>query len=138
GLRIELGEIEEQIACDPAVNNAVVIAKDDQRGQKILLAYFTVTENLSESGEAAVTERVKQHLQQVLPDYMQPAGYKVLAVIPLSPNGKVNRKALPGIDLMVTGQAFEAPVTVTQKQLCEIWSGLLNLDKQRIGLNSHF
>ncbi len=135
GLRIELGEIEQQIIGHSDVSNAVVVAKDDHHGQKILLAYFT---SKNDTDEVTIVNDVKAHLKRVLPDYMLPSGYLNVPAIPLSPNGKVNRRALPDFDLAYVEGEYQSPQTETETALCEIWASLLGLEPQQVGRNANF
>src|SRR4029078_9687059 len=95
GFRIELGEIEARLASPPAVRDAIVIAREDTPGEKRLVAYYTLAESVL---EAPTAETLRTHLLQQLPDYMAPAAYIVLDALPLTGNGKLDRKALPAPD----------------------------------------
>ncbi|MDF5895189.1 AMP-binding protein, partial [Pseudomonas syringae pv. syringae] len=94
GLRIEIGEIEAALAKHPAVHEAVVTAREDIPGDKRLVAYYTQ----SAEHTAVDLETLRGHLQQVLPEYMVPAIYVLLEAMPLTSNGKLDRKALPAPD----------------------------------------
>ncbi|MBT0964281.1 AMP-binding protein, partial [Denitromonas iodatirespirans] len=103
GFRIELGEIESKLSAHEQVSEAVVVALDDAQGQKRLVAYTT--------GEAELdAEALRQHAQHVLPAYMVPEAYVRLDAFPLTPNGKLDRKALPAPDeAAYVKRAYEAP-----------------------------
>ena len=90
GFRIELGEIEAVLEQHPSVNHAVVIAREDTPGHKRLVAYF-----VPEVFDALTPAELSQHLGKQLPAYMKPSAFVQMARLPLSPNGKVDRKALP-------------------------------------------
>ena len=127
GFRIELGEIEARLLEISDVQEAVVLARDD-KGYKQLLAYIigTATEN-----------SMREHLKNVLPDYMLPNAFVFLNALPLTANGKLNRKALPVPDLTTTLQtAYRAPSTTTEKALSDIWMQVLEID--RIGIDDDF
>ncbi|NQZ10461.1 MAG: amino acid adenylation domain-containing protein, partial [Algicola sp.] len=127
GFRIELGEIEHQLAQLPQVNSTVVVALDHQ-----LVAYITC------SDEVGSTDVFKAHLQAVLPAHMVPAHFVVLDTIPLTPNGKVDKKALAAPD---TASLLGEHVTLqgdTEQKLGQIWSSLLNIDIDKLGGNANF
>ncbi|MEM4990087.1 amino acid adenylation domain-containing protein [Collimonas sp. H4R21] len=130
GFRIELGEIETQLASHPAIREAVVIAREDTPGDKRLVAYIVVHEEVD-------AETLRAHLNLNLPDYMVPAAYVTLAALPLTANGKLDRKNLPapaGDAYAVSG--YEAPQGETETALAAIWSALLQIG--RIGRHDNF
>ncbi|MBU3085020.1 AMP-binding protein [Acinetobacter seifertii] len=135
GLRIELGEIEQQIIKHPKVTNAVVIAENKLNTNTILLAYFVVDDK---SYEASILDEIKNHLKNVLPDYMIPTGFLSIANIPLSPNGKVSRKDLPPIDLTISNNNYEPLHTKNDFFIGRVWADLLKLDIKKISRNSNF
>src|SRR5437762_2304255 len=95
GYRIELGEIEARLAEYPGVREAVVIAREDRSGEKRLVGYY-VCEEVSDASQAMVgAEQLRGHLAGKLPEYMVPAAYVRLETLPLTMNGKLDRKALP-------------------------------------------
>src|SRR5262249_12658157 len=95
GFRIELGEIEAQLVREAEVKEAVVLAREDEPGEKRLVGYVIAKEG------AAVpsAETLREHLKGVLPEYMVPSAFVVLEAFPLTPNGKLDRRALPAPDL---------------------------------------
>jgi amino acid adenylation domain-containing protein len=129
GFRIELGEIEARLASHPGVREAVALALDDGDGGKRLVAYFV--------GEALESEALRAHLSARLPEYMVPAAFVRLGAFPLTPNGKLDRQALPapGADAFAA-RAYEAPVGETEQALAEIWSELLGTG--RVGRRDNF
>ena len=129
GLRIELGEIEAALLRHPSVKETVVVAHDD-RGDKRLVAYLTVNAPLP-------AEDVRKHLEQHLPDGMIPSAFVALASMPLTANGKVDRKALPAfVDTQDSTRACVAPRTPTEAMLATLWAQLLALGT--VGANDHF
>ncbi|PBP93491.1 non-ribosomal peptide synthetase, partial [Pseudomonas congelans] len=133
GFRIELGEIDARLAKHPAVHEAVVTAREDIPGDKRLVAYYTV--------QAAHTEpdidSLRDWLQEQLPAYMIPVAYVRLDAMPLTPNGKLDRKALPAPDgdALIRG-GYEEPQGAVEIALAKIWSDLLKLE--RVGRHDHF
>ncbi|AMS12797.1 non-ribosomal peptide synthetase [Pseudomonas chlororaphis] len=133
GLRIELGEIQARLTQFLGVKEAVVLAREDVPGDKRLVAYYT-TELSSERLE---TEALRSHLLEQLPEYMVPALFVHLPALPLSPNGKLDRKALPAPDLeSLRVREYEAPQGDTEILLARIWAELLNVE--RVGRHDHF
>ncbi|NCE88295.1 non-ribosomal peptide synthase/polyketide synthase [Pseudomonas sp. Q1] len=128
GLRIELGEIEALLAAHPEVLEAAVLVRDER-----LVAYFTA----HVAGQAPQIEDLRTYLQNELPDYMVPSAYVQLPALPLSPNGKLDRKALPapGLDAVVSG-VYEAPEGDIETTLAQIWQDLLGLEQ--VGRHGHF
>ena len=90
GYRIELGEIETVLAARPGVAEAAVMAREDQSGSKRLAAYVVPA-----GGQAPATAELRAHLARSLPDYMIPAAFTTLDALPVSRNGKLDRRALP-------------------------------------------
>ncbi|MCF5707191.1 amino acid adenylation domain-containing protein, partial [Pseudomonas syringae] len=133
GFRVELGEIESRLSDHPSVRDAVVVAREDQPGDKRLVAYFT-----AQNGRDPVSADVlRTYLQARLPDYMIPGAYVLLDTLPLSANGKLDRRALPAPDATAfVSQAYEAPRGVIETTLASLWSKLLGVD--RVGRHDHF
>ncbi len=132
GFRIELGEIEAELLKQPAVKEAVVVAREDQPGDKRLVAYVVEAQAVGlQVGE------LKDKLKLALPDYMLPGAFVVLEQMPLSANGKLDRKRLPAPDI---GERFckqyIAPRTETETILAEIWQQVLGME--RIGVEDDF
>src|SRR5262249_8399619 len=114
----------------PQVRAAVVVAREGSAGEKRLVAYVTATEPL-----AAETMRV--HLAEHLPHYMLPAAFVVLEQLPLTPSGKVDRRALPEPDAEShASPRYEAPQGEMESALADVWQSLLKLD--RIGRQDNF
>ncbi|HGM5582825.1 TPA: amino acid adenylation domain-containing protein [Pseudomonas putida] len=133
GVRIELGEIESRLAALPGINEAVVLAREDQPGQPRLVAYFTGQDTV----EVAAPAQLRTQMQAHLPDYMVPVAFVRLESLPLTANGKLDRRALPAptrADLFE--RRFEAPQGELEQTLAQIWQGLLQVE--RIGRHDHF
>ncbi len=132
GHRIELGEIESALAAHDAVREAVVLAREDQPGEKRLAAYVAHAAETTLSPAA-----LREHLQALLPSYMLPSAFVVLESLPLTPNGKLDRKALPAPDgrLQLDDQ-YLPPRNPAEEQLCAIWQEVLRLE--RVGVQDNF
>ncbi len=130
GLRIELGEIEKLLTAHPEVKECVVIAWRKGEGD-IQLAAYVVCEN----GRRTEQGDLQSFLEKSLPEYMVPRIYVFLEKMPLSPNGKIDRKALP-TPVIITDKVYTSPRNDTEKQLADIWQKILGLD--RIGINDNF
>ena len=127
GFRIELGEIEAQLAAHAAVKEAVVVVREDTPGDKRLVAYVT-----SKNGESLQALELRGLLQTKLPDYMLPAAFVILEKFPLTPNGKVNRKALPKPEFEPEVSDLIPPGTPAELALSKIWCEILGLKKVSI------
>jgi amino acid adenylation domain-containing protein len=127
GFRIELGEVQAQLLAQPEVREAVVLAQEGPGGAR-LVAYVSLNGPL-EVGE------LKARLGQVLPDYMVPSAIVVLDALPLTANGKVDRKALPEPE-MAGGREYEAPQGEVEERLAAIWAEVLGVP--RVGRQDSF
>src|SRR6185436_8314637 len=130
GFRIELGEIEATLAQHPAVQANAVIAHDQGTGTQ-LIAYLVA--------EPAPTPReLRNFLTHQLPDYMLPSAFIFLDALPLNPNGKIDRRALPMPDQAqsVSVQAYVAPRTPVEELLAGVWSNVLG--RTPIGVHDNF
>ncbi|MES2732439.1 MAG: amino acid adenylation domain-containing protein, partial [Bacteroidota bacterium] len=137
GFRIELGEIEHALTSYVIVRDAVVLAKASSTGDKRLVAYVVTDESketIAHSQE--LIDRLRQHLSQTLPDYMLPSAFILLDRLPLTLNGKVDRKALPEPDMALLQASYVAPRTETERVLCEIWQEVLGVEQ--IGITDNF
>ena len=137
GFRIELGEIEARLAEHPAVRQAVVLAREDTPGDKRLVAYYTTAVTDAPEPEVSHAEQLRSHLSALLPEYMVPAAYVRLDSLPLTANGKLDRKALPAPeqDAYAT-RGYEPPQGEIETLLAAIWAELLHLD--RVGRHDNF
>ncbi|XXF81242.1 amino acid adenylation domain-containing protein [Myxococcaceae bacterium GXIMD 01537] len=132
GLRIELGEIEAELARHPRVREAVVEAREDVPGEKRLVAYVVASDARQPS-----PSDLRQHLRERLPEYMVPAAFVSLERLPLFPNGKVDRRALPAPEVATgPGQGYLAPRTPVEETLARIWSEVLRVP--HVGIRDHF
>ncbi|MFJ3484104.1 amino acid adenylation domain-containing protein [Pseudomonas sp. NPDC090202] len=139
GFRIELGEIEARLAEQDVVRDALVVAQPATKG--LQLVAYVVPSDTSKAGanaeqQAELRESIKAQLRENLPDYMIPAYLLFLDKMPLSPNGKIDRKALPKADASQLQHGYVAPQTELEQQLAAIWQDVLEL--QQVGLNDHF
>ncbi|MDU9390189.1 non-ribosomal peptide synthase/polyketide synthase [Pseudomonas sp. zfem002] len=130
GFRIELGEIEARLQEHAGVREVVVLAVDGPAGQQ-LAAYLVPSET---NGD--LRERLKAHLKANLPDYMVPAHLILLDAMPLTANGKLDRKALPKPDAAAAQGAYVAPVSVLEQRLATIWAEVLEVEQ--VGLSDNF
>jgi bacitracin synthase 3 len=131
GFRIELGEIENQLLKYEKIKETVVVVKEEQYGDKYLCAYVTADK------EFKVSE-LKEYLADELPGFMVPSYFVRLEQIPLTPNGKIDRKALPTVEPGESGQEYFAPRNEVEERLVEIWGEVLKIEKDKIGLDSNF
>ena len=128
GLRIELGEIEARLLEHPLVREAVVTAPDTGKGPQ-LVAYLVAEAGLDEA-------QLRGFLRQGLPEHMVPAHLVSLAQMPLSANGKLDRRQLPGLDSLLVQVAYRAPDTELQQQVAQVWGQLLAVEQ--VGLDDGF
>jgi amino acid adenylation domain-containing protein len=161
GFRIELGEIEAQLLCHEQIKEAVVIAREDVRGETRLVAYVVAREGATytshgegreaeawadgeravraqpdEASEASLSaEALHTYLATKLPGYMIPGVFVELAALPLSPNGKLDQAALPSPEGH-SGDAYIEPRTPTEAFLAEVWAEVLEVD--RVGVHDNF
>ncbi len=133
GFRIELGEIEAALAKHPSVQESVVVAREEVPGDKRLAAYVVLSPDHS-----LTLDELRSFLMEHLPDYMIPGGLMLLEALPQTPNGKIDRRALPAPDWsnFVHAETFVAPRTPVEQQLAEIWAEILRLEK--VGIHDNF
>ncbi len=134
GFRIELGEIEAALRTHPKVRQAVVQLREDYQNEKRLVAYLVY----SNSEATPLESDLRDFLNRSLPEYMVPSAFVVLDSFPLTPNGKVDRKALPvpASNHRAPASGYVAPRTPLERQLAGIWSSVLRVD--RIGIHDDF
>lgn len=128
GYRIELGEIESVLLRQMNVEQAIVTDRTDEQGDKYLCAYVTGSIH---------TQEVRARLVEQLPTYMVPAHFIHLDVLPITPNGKIDRKALPApTGLPMTTSSYASPRNTTEVEMSQIWQEVLNVS--RIGIDDSF
>ena len=133
GFRVELGEIEAGLERHADVKTAAVVLREDEPGQKRLVAYI-----VGRAGAAPTTEGLRSFLGRSLPEYMLPSRFEFLEAMPLTASGKADRRALPapGESRPEVGEAFVAPRTELEEKVARIWCQLLRLD--RVGIYDNF
>lgn len=129
GYRIELGEIEAVLKEYPGVGDVVVMAREDKARERRLVAYVAAP-------AGAQAEELKAALSRKLPEYMVPSAFVILPAMPLTPNGKVDRKALPEPERPGSESDYVAPRNDIEARLAGIWGEVLGLD--RIGVHDNF
>ncbi len=154
GYRIELGEIEAKLNQHPDIQASVVAVREDVVNDKRLVAYVVGKQSTVDREQDSVISNqvntklltdnrllftdLRRFLQQTLPDYMVPSAFVTLEAMPLTPNGKVNRRALPALDpsnLQMT-TSYVSPRTATEETIAIIWQEILGLD--RVGVYDDF
>jgi amino acid adenylation domain-containing protein len=133
GFRIELGEIEAALHTHPAIARAVVVAQNLMTEQPRLIAYIVY----HRAKDLTATE-ARRHLKRTLPDYMVPSGFITLDTLPVTPNGKIDVRALPDPfkNLAGAGGGYEPPAPGLEQLVAEIWQELLQVD--RVGADDNF
>ncbi|SEL41109.1 non-ribosomal peptide synthetase [Paenibacillus sp. OK003] len=130
GYRIELGEVETALLNNTKIQEAIVIAWEDEMGTKQLCAYLVGT-------HAIVIGELREELSKLLPHYMIPSYFVQMHQMPLTSNGKIDRKALPAPkENMLKGIEYEAPRTMVEQQLASVWEDVLGV--QNIGISDNF
>jgi amino acid adenylation domain-containing protein len=133
GLRIELGEIEAALKTHESVRHSAVLARNDGAANHLLVAYVVPAE-----GQAVVHSELRRHLKTKLPDYMVPSAFVTLDALPMTPNGKLDRRALaafvPARPQSTDG--YVAPRNELEEKLIEIWAEVLRIE--RIGVLDNF
>ncbi|MEH2140423.1 amino acid adenylation domain-containing protein [Nostoc sp.] len=133
GFRVELGEVEAVLSKHPQINQAVAKVHGESAREKYLVAYFVPI-----PGESVTVEQLRTFLIEQLPDYMIPSAFVEMESFPLTPNGKVNRRALPEptTNRPELGQTFALPRTPTEEILAGIWRDVLGLEQ--VGIYDNF
>ncbi|MGH9350176.1 MAG: non-ribosomal peptide synthetase [Vicinamibacterales bacterium] len=129
GLRIELGEIEAALRALPGVAQVVVVGREEEFAQARLVAYVVAS-----TADVVTADTLRNRLRETLPDYMVPAAFVLLDALPLMPNGKIDRKALPAPEASAAG--YRQPRTADERALCTIFAEVLGVD--RVGLDDDF
>jgi amino acid adenylation domain-containing protein len=132
GFRIELGEIEALLAQHPAVRESVVVVREDEAGDKRLVAYA-----IPQTAQSAQVGELRQFLKEKLPDYMVPNAIVILESLPLTPSGKIDRRALPAPDSQPElKDKYVAPSTPIEAMLVQIWAQVLKVEQ--VGIHDNF
>ncbi|ASS74401.1 hypothetical protein CIG75_04980 [Tumebacillus algifaecis] len=134
GFRIELDEVESALLTHPDVQNASVIDREDTPGVKRLAGYVVPKE-----GRALSVRELRRYLAERLPDFMVPTAFALLEALPLTQNGKVDRRALPvpnTADRALYDEAYVAPATPDEMMLAQIYSEVLGVEQ--VGVHDHF
>jgi amino acid adenylation domain-containing protein len=129
GFRVELGEIERQLSSHSQIRETVVVAKGEG-SDKYLVAYYVGEKEFEEGA-------LRSYLSGKLPEYMVPSYYLSLEKIPLTPNGKIDRKSLPS-PAVTAGDSYQAPCTEIEEKLVTIWSEVLKIDRAVISVGRSF
>jgi amino acid adenylation domain-containing protein len=134
GYRVEVGEVEAALSSHPEVSEAVVLARASGADEKRLVAYVVA----APGRDGALPGRLREYLKERLPEYMLPSNVVFLDALPLNPNGKVNRRALPEPEYTRDGlgQEYVAPRTPTEELLAALWAEVLGLP--RVGIRDSF
>jgi len=129
GFRIELGEIESRLLSYPGMQEAVVLARERAGSDKYLVAYYAASKPVTE-------KQLQEYLRAELPEYMMPAAFVMLERLPLTSNGKVDRRLLPEPQLSV--EDHEEPVNKLEDELVQIWSSVLKLNSRQVSVTRSF
>jgi amino acid adenylation domain-containing protein len=141
GFRVELGEIETTLMEHSKVRESVVVAREDESGEKRLVAYVVPEQESEESNNGSgrvglQMSELRGYLLGKLPEYMVPTAYLQLEKIPLTPNGKIDRKSLPEPDKDIREQEYVGPRNATEETLCRLWQEVLR--RERVGIHDNF
>ncbi|VVM85413.1 MULTISPECIES: non-ribosomal peptide synthetase [Pseudomonas] len=136
GFRIELGEIETRLLEHESIREAVVLALDAPSGKQLVGYLVTDVAEQSEAQQSVLREALKAHLKSQLPDYMVPTHLILLGRMPLTANGKLDRRALPAPDPELNRHHYVAPSSELEVILAQIWCEVLNVGQ--VGLNDNF
>jgi amino acid adenylation domain-containing protein/thioester reductase-like protein len=129
GFRVELGEIEALLTEHPSVSQAIVVTREDTSGNKQIVVYAVMATKLQHQNSQITIKNLKNYLKQKLPEYMVPAAIVKLETLPLSPNGKIDRRALPVPKWGAEEEGdYVAPQTTTEIQLAKIWIQFLGIE----------
>ena len=133
GYRIELGEVEIAIAAFPGISQCVATVREDEPGDKRLVAYL-----VTEPGSSVSVSQIRKFISGRLPEYMMPSAFVMIESLPKTPSGKIDRRSLPKPDQSRpdTGTPYIGPRTTQEKMMAGIWSQLLRIDKT--GINDNF
>ncbi|WP_157875953.1 non-ribosomal peptide synthetase, partial [Streptacidiphilus griseoplanus] len=136
GFRIELGEVQNALTGHAAVEQAMVLVREDRTGDKRLVAYVTVAAGTDNQDLTRLSAGIRAHTVAVLPDYMVPSAVVVMDAFPLTVNGKLDRRALPEPDLAVTAGTGRRPATEREEALCGLFADVLGIPE--VGVDDNF
>jgi amino acid adenylation domain-containing protein len=132
GFRIEVGEIEAELGRHPQVREAAVVVREDEPGEKRLVAYIAPSEPTEVRPES-----LRAYLKELLPDYMMPSAFVALDRLPVTPSGKIDRRSLPAPAAEAcSGQEYVPPQTPTESMVAGVWQELLKIP--RVGRHDNF
>jgi surfactin synthase thioesterase subunit len=133
GFRIEIGEIENRLLRVPGVRDAAVVIRERPDGSKRLVSFYCAARPLDGG-------LLRERCSESLPEYMVPSAFHWRATLPLSPNGKIDRKALTALagDLEVVDEDYDGPTTATEHRLADAWAQVLGMPKEQIGRRDNF
>jgi amino acid adenylation domain-containing protein len=133
GFRVEPGEVEARLRQHESVREAFVVAREDTPGEKRLVAYLVASPET-----ILLVDELREYLKERLPHYMIPSAFVTLDALPLTPHGKLDRKALPAPELDATkaGARFVAPRSALEEMIADIWSEILGV--RQVGVESNF
>ncbi|MFE3453772.1 amino acid adenylation domain-containing protein [Nonomuraea sp. NPDC059194] len=132
GFRVELGEVQAALVRHRSVNNAIVLTQTDRNDVRRLVAYAERAPHASAETEAGL----RAWLRERLPDYMVPSRITIMDRLPLGPTGKIDRAALPAVDLVTATGDYVAPATDTERHLADLVGAVLGVE--RVGRHDHF
>jgi amino acid adenylation domain-containing protein len=137
GFRIEPGEIESQLANHKDIREAVVVVRQDERSDRYLCAYFVPRSAYSLEETTLSQANLRKYLSRCLPNYMIPSYFTMIEKMPLNPNGKILRRALPE-PVIKSRNKYTPPTNEMEEQLRVIWSEVLDMEKEIIGIEDNF
>lgn len=130
GYRIELQEIENLLTQQPGVRQGVIMAREDENGNKRLVGYVVLEEGVDK-------DAIADALSRLLPEYMLPRHWVEMSILPVTANGKIDKKALPDVSIKVAA-VYHAPSGESEEKMVEVWAEVLGVDKHLIGVNRNF
>ncbi|WP_415835441.1 amino acid adenylation domain-containing protein, partial [Corallococcus soli] len=136
GFRIELSEVEAAVISSPGVREVAVLVREDIPGDKRLVAYAVPALTDAAAGTPVTPAELREHVRQRLPEFMVPTAFVLLPALPLNPNGKLDRKALPVPGAIAGPGRFVEPGNPLEEKIAALWARELGLE--RVGVHDHF